>query len=168
MKKVFLSVSLAAMMFLSSCIGSFSLTNRVLDWNNSLGNKFVNELVFLAANIIPVYEVCVFADYIVLNTIEFWSGSNPMALNEQTIDTENGQFIVKSNGKGYTITNEKGETTQLVQKNGTWYLNDGNQTTKLFNYVDDSHICINLGEEGSPIVELSENGINSFRTTYLK
>ncbi len=32
----------------SSCIGSFSLTNNVLNWNKSAtDNKFINELIFI-------------------------------------------------------------------------------------------------------------------------
>lgn len=40
-----IAVSLGAMT-LSSCIGSFCLTNNVLDWNKrATDNKFVNELI---------------------------------------------------------------------------------------------------------------------------
>ena len=35
--------------------------------------------MFWAFNIIPVYGVLGFADVIVLNPIEFWTGSNPVA-----------------------------------------------------------------------------------------
>ena len=63
----------------SSCVGSFGLFNRISSWNQSVGNKFVNELVFLALNIVPVYGVAYLADALVINSIEFWSGSNPMA-----------------------------------------------------------------------------------------
>ena len=37
-------------------------------------SKFVNELVFFAFWILPVYEVSGLADLLVLNSIEFWSG----------------------------------------------------------------------------------------------
>lgn len=51
MKKNYLSVAiviaLAASMVSTSCIGSFSLTNKLLSWNNTIDNKFINELVFL-------------------------------------------------------------------------------------------------------------------------
>ena len=70
---------LAGAVTLSSCIGSFGLHSKLLNWNQGIGNKFVNELVFLAFNIIPVYGVCYLADALVINSIEFWSGSNPMA-----------------------------------------------------------------------------------------
>lgn len=63
----------------SSCVGSFGLFNRISSWNQSVGNKFCKRLVFLALNIVPVYGVAYLADALVINSIEFWSGSNPMA-----------------------------------------------------------------------------------------
>ena len=70
------AIALCVSLGLSSCIGSFKLTNKVLGWNEGVGNKFVNELVFIAFHIIPVYELTVVADILVLNSIEFWSGEN--------------------------------------------------------------------------------------------
>ena len=61
MKKTVLTVALVCAlcgsMTFQSCIGSFSLTNKLLSWNNTIGNKFVNELVFFAFWVIPVYEI---------------------------------------------------------------------------------------------------------------
>ena len=78
MKRKYLSVALiltvAASISLSSCIGSFQLTNKVLAWNQQVGDKFVNELVFFAFWILPVYEITGIADLLVINSIEFWSG----------------------------------------------------------------------------------------------
>lgn len=83
MKKKYLSIALvmalAGSMMFTSCIGSFSLTNKLMDWNKTIGSKFVNELVFVAFWIVPVYEVSALADILVINSIEFWSGSNPIA-----------------------------------------------------------------------------------------
>ncbi len=82
MKKKYLTLAVATLLagsMLTSCIGSFSLTNKLLSWNHQVSNKFVNELVFFAFWIIPVYEVTALADVLVLNSIEFWSGSNPIA-----------------------------------------------------------------------------------------
>ena len=62
---------------LSSCIGSFGLTNKLLDWNKGLSNKFVNELVFILIS--PAYAVCGLADLLVLNTVEFWTDSKVIA-----------------------------------------------------------------------------------------
>ena len=81
MKKNFklVAVLLSMSLMLSSCIGSFNLTNKVKDWNEGLGNKFVNELVFIGMHIIPVYPLTLLADGIVLNTIEFWTGDKVIA-----------------------------------------------------------------------------------------
>ena len=65
---------------LNSCIGSFGLWNKVLSWNKTAtDNKFLNELIFLVIS--PAYAVCGVADVLVLNTIEFWTGTNPVASN---------------------------------------------------------------------------------------
>ena len=74
MKKNYLSVALvltlAGSMMFTSCIGSFQLSNKVLAWNKQVGNKFVNELVFFAFWILPVYEITTISDLLVLNSIE--------------------------------------------------------------------------------------------------
>ena len=35
----------------SSCIGSFALHGKLLDWNRNISSKFVNELVFLVVTL---------------------------------------------------------------------------------------------------------------------
>lgn len=166
MKKVFLTLALASTIFLSSCYGSFKLTKKYYDFNGSMGNKFLNELVFIASAIVPVYEVCVFVDAVVLNTIEFWSGSNPLADSKQVINTENGDYLVEANQDGYTIT-KGNETVQFINEDGVWYVQQGDTKAAMFSYTDENHICLNLGET-STIVELSEEGVENFRTAYAK
>ena len=55
--KALMALVIAGSLSLSSCIGSFGLSNKVLDWNNQIGGKFVNEVVFIAFWILPVYEL---------------------------------------------------------------------------------------------------------------
>ena len=56
------AVLCGSLMF-SSCIGSFALFNKVKDWNESVtDNKFVNEVIYLAMCIVPIYEICFFVD----------------------------------------------------------------------------------------------------------
>ncbi len=125
-KKTILCIALGSSLMCSSCIGSFGLWNNLKDWNQSVGNKFVNEIVFLALNIIPVYEVAYLADIIVLNSIEFWSGSNPLADagKVKTVKGENGEYLVTTNTDGYTITKTGEEDTPLNlvynEDNNTW------------------------------------------------
>ena len=98
------AIALCVSLGLSSCIGSFKLTNKVLGWNEGVGNKFVNELVFIAFHIIPVYELTVVADILVLNSIEFWSGENLVSQSTKEVKGENGDtYLVTTDENGYTI-----------------------------------------------------------------
>ena len=136
---------LSGSLLFSSCIGSFGLWSQLKDWNQSLGNRFVNEIVFLAFHIVPVYEVAYLADVIVLNSIEFWSGSNPVAEvgTVKTVKGENGEYLVRTNADGYTITKkgEEGQSVDLVynQENRTW-----NAV-----YEDKSYELITMNEDGT-------------------
>ena len=115
-KKMIFATALLVAVSISfqSCIGSFSLTNRVIKWNNQVGSKFLNELVFFAFWILPVYEVTAIADVLVINSIEFWSGNNPITASTKVIDTDSGRYMVMCDGKGYTIRNaSSGDETRL-------------------------------------------------------
>ena len=63
--KLAATVMVCGAFLFSSCIGSFGLHSKLLSWNEGIGNKFVNELVYLAFNIIPVYGICYLADALV-------------------------------------------------------------------------------------------------------
>ena len=64
MKKIinFSVMLVAASILFSSCIGSFQLTSKVKNYNDNIGSKWVNELVFVAFCIVPVYELAALAD----------------------------------------------------------------------------------------------------------
>ena len=99
---------------MTSCMGKFALTRNLYAWNEQVSNKFVNEVLFVAFWILPVYEVCGLADLLVLNSIEFWSGDNPLSASTKTIDTKYGRYLVECDGKGYDITLEStGEKFRL-------------------------------------------------------
>lgn len=78
-RTVLLGAVLASTSLQPACFGSFSLTRKLHAWNDSLGNKFVETLVFWGLLIIPVYGLFTLGDGIIFNVIEFWTGSNPVA-----------------------------------------------------------------------------------------
>lgn len=169
MKKKYLSVAivmaLAGSMMFTSCIGSFSLTNKLLAWNNRIDNKFVNEVVFFAFWIIPVYEVAALADVLVINSIEFWSGSNPVASGTKVIEGEDGRYLVECDGKGYTITSENdGSVVRLdfdVEEQ-EWSVTANGETHTLMTFVDDTHVKLPAPNGEFQIVELSETGVMAY------
>ena len=165
---VAIALTLAATLCFSSCIGSFSLTNKVLSWNGGVGNKFVNELVFIAFHIIPVYEATVFVDLIVLNSIEFWTGSSPIAQEStKEVKGENGDiYLVKTDKDAYTITNTADNSTigfVFDSNDNSWSLSANGETTKFMTFVDDNHVQM-VGADGNNMtVELSQAGVLAYQ-----
>ncbi|MDE7126233.1 MAG: DUF3332 domain-containing protein [Muribaculaceae bacterium] len=148
-------------MLFTSCIGSFQLTNKLLTWNQGIGSKFVNELVFFAFWVLPVYEVSALADILVLNSIEFWSGDNPVAQGTRLIDGNDGKYIVNCDATGYTVIScNDGSQVRLDfdSDEQQWSVTVGDDTYELFAFIDDTHVRM---PEGS-VVELSEAGVLAY------
>lgn len=167
MKKTILTVALAALLCssLTSCMGKFALTRNLYAWNEQVSNKFVNEILFVAFWILPVYEVCGIADLLVLNTIEFWSGDNPMTASVKTVDTDAGRYLVRCDGKGYDITLEStGESYRLdfSQESQTWSLLTDGKEYPLITFVDDTHVSVPLPDGDWKTVELSASGVLAY------
>jgi len=159
-------VALSASMMMQSCIGSFALFNKVKTWNEHVGDKFVNEIVFVAMWILPVYELCFAADLLVLNSIEFWSGTNPALAQTKVIDGKDAQYLVARNEAGYTITNMT--TKQVTRFNfnaedNSWSLENNGQEVKLFTFVDDTHIDVITRDGSYTRVELSQPGVLAYQ-----
>ncbi|NDV69380.1 DUF3332 domain-containing protein [Dysgonomonas sp. 25] len=175
MKKRFLSVAtvlaLSGCIMFSSCIGSFNLTNKVLSWNQTIDSKFVNELVFIALWIVPVYEVCFLADILVVNSIEFWTGDNPVQLGEvKQVEGKNGiMYTIETQENGYHIQNEEGTEMNLVydKETKTWSVATANEEHKLFKFEDENNVIVYLQNGKEQHVELSSQGVMAFKQTVL-
>ena len=106
MKKITL-IGMAALMLgigtlSSGCFGEFALTRKLYTWNKEVtSNKFVNNLIFwVFEGVLPVYGIALFVDGI-LNLVEFWTGSNPMAMKPGDVEH---QIVKGKDGKDYKIT----------------------------------------------------------------
>ena len=109
---IFLVIIFAGLI-LTSCFGNFQLTRKLYTWNSQVGDKFVNTAVMWVLMILPVYEACGFIDLFVLNTIEFWTGENPLAMNETDMDfkiveTGNKVYVIKATKNRFDITQIEG------------------------------------------------------------
>jgi membrane protein required for beta-lactamase induction len=81
MKRTIAALVLMAFLPVSTtgCFGGFQLTRKVYDFNREVSpDKWVRELVFLAMAIVPVYGAATFLDAVIFNSVEFWTGSNPV------------------------------------------------------------------------------------------
>ncbi len=156
----------ASSMAFTSCVGSFAAFHKVQTWNQSVGDKWVNELVFICLNIIPVYEVAFALDAVVLNTIEFWTGSNPMQAYEKTVKTDRGTYLVKCDGKGYEIKSlTTGEELKMAydQQSQTWsVVCDDHTQVPFMTMIDDTHVKMVTADGSFTTVELSEQGVMAY------
>ena len=69
---------LCAVALMSGCYGPFNLTRRLHHWNGQTGGRWTNEFVFLAFAILQVYDIAALGDALIFNSIEFWTGNNPI------------------------------------------------------------------------------------------
>lgn len=151
---------------MQSCIGSYGLFNGLLKWNKNLSNKFVNELVFLVLT--PVYGICSVADAIVLNTVEFWTGKNPISKVGTTKNVwgkDGRQYAVKTLKNGYEITAPTGEKTLFVydKKDNSWSMEANGQVRELFRFNEDGTVRASLPNGEKMDVALNEGGMYELR-----
>ena len=91
MKKVSIVLSLAAVMFLSACMGQMGVSKKLTGFNlKAVDNRYGRAGTYLLLS--PVYAITAAADLIVFNSIEFWTGKNPItgkspALVDTPVDT---------------------------------------------------------------------------------
>ena len=167
--KLAATVMVCGAFLFSSCIGSFALHGKLLSWNQGVSNKFVNELVFLAFNIIPVYGVCYLADALVINSIEFWSGNNPLASIGDVIRIkgENGNYLVETLENGYSITKEGDETASMEliydKDLNTWNVVADGVSTELLQMNNDGTAQMTLPNGEDMTVTLDAQGVSTAR-----
>lgn len=152
----------------TSCIGSFALTNQIKDWNQGVGNKFVNELIFIALHIVPVYEISILADVFVINSIEFWSGENPIANagEVKAVKGENEDYLVEKLENGYSITNPKNdESMELIfnENTNTWSVVTEHASSDLIKINDNGTAQLYLPNGESMNVTLDAQGMLAAR-----
>lgn len=144
LKNIFI-IALASLVMLShsGCFGSFQLTKMVHELNQDISSdKFIQEVVFIFLFILPAYEAAFICDVLVMNLIEFWTGANPVAMNEGDVEIkyiQKGDEIFQ-----FTATKNKMNVKQIAGKkageefsviydpqNASCYLDYNNQLTKM-------------------------------------
>ena len=172
MKKISLKVAaclLAGTFLLSSCfVGKYALWNKYINWQNHMtSNKFVNAIVGFF--LVPIVGgICQFVDILVLNTIEFWSGSNPVASNIGTTKQVMGQdgryYAVTTLKNGYEVKSPTGEITNFIHndENDSWSVEQNGVVKELFRFNADGSIQANVNGETKNFT-LNEAGVYDAR-----
>ena len=106
------------------------------------------------------------ADLLILNSIEFWSGSNPALAQTKVVDGKDAQYLVASNEAGYTITNLKTKQETRFNFNAqdnSWSIENNGEEVKLFSFVDDNHVNVLTRDGSYSTVELSHSGVLAYQ-----
>jgi len=168
MKKKGIALSLALVMGLMSlqgCVGGgngFVVTKKLYNWNSRLGNKWVNEIVFLIMVIIPVYGIAVLVDGIILNSVDFWTGSNPLAMKPGEVETK----YITEGDKSYKVEvslnrmrfqqitgPNMGEEAELVYnpETKTWLLGNGKELKKAVQMLEGNEVKV-FKKDGDTVI----------------
>jgi hypothetical protein len=120
MKKSICTLLCAGVIMLTGCYGSNACFNKLHKWNGTLGNKWLNSIVHFFLQIFGVYWICLgLIDGLVLNTIEFWTGSNPLAAGDSYFeqDAQGNSIAAVKNADGsmsVELTSAAGEKASLT------------------------------------------------------
>lgn len=147
MRRRLLAAGLAAGLSLGGCFGSFNLSQSIWRWNrDASSSKWVQEVLFLALIIIPVYEVTLLVDSLVINSIEFWSGGPGSAARGAAFGEE--RIVRLEDGTELRMIRES-EDTVLLERDGT-----------SLRLRKEAGCLVALGEDGEVLarVEEGENG----------
>ena len=160
MKKIVVILMLVCFVT-AGCTGSFLLTKKVYNWHRSLGDKWSDEFGFLVCTLIPIYGLSTMADAIVFNSIEFWTGKNPVQESRAETKTkfvkvgdeettlsfnpQARQLTIASQKKGLhpsLITLEKNGNTVLTkdQKGNVLFTTKKNESGDFLVYNRDSRL----------------------------
>ena len=152
-----------ALFSLQGCYGKMALTRKVYALNGSVQDKFVRSLVTWAFVIVPVYGVSALVDFVLFNTIEFWSGKNPVAQGEKDFqfasDGDTYRVHARKNGDqvNYQITYYQGGSYRNTLSidwdtksgNSVATLSEPHNSTQFFAVRDKAGIIVTKQDRGS-------------------
>lgn len=105
MKTLLSAITLSSVIALSGCQGHNALFNSIQDWNaEATENKFVNQGISFALWFTPVYGLTLLGDIVIVNSVEFWTGTNPLS----------GESAKVTMGETRTLTDGLGNTAELT------------------------------------------------------
>jgi hypothetical protein len=169
----------------TGCLGRFAAFNKLSAWNQKVTNdKFLNEIIFLAFNIIPVYGVALLADAVVFNSLEFWGEKNPMmseGTHQKVVESGDLKVVQDFRQMGELKTMEARfyfkdrlvNTLTLSQKtesgefNGDGIASDGTARKFAIRADEEGLIVTRYHPEGQPTVEVVKGSALQSLSSYV-
>ena len=107
----------------TACYGPFNLTKNVYHWNSGIkgsgevSDKWMKEFVFFGMIVVPVYMFSALLDGFIFNSIQFWSGDNPVKAAGLDRDGMTKMVVLGETTIRWTATNEGAVVT--YERHGT-------------------------------------------------
>jgi hypothetical protein len=81
----------------TACFGKFQLTRKVYRVNQDIDpDKWIRWFGFIVLTVVPIYELALVIDMVFANSVEFWTGSNPIQADAGTrkvVQGPNGELM---------------------------------------------------------------------------
>lgn len=145
------SIAMLVILFtigLSGCFGNFAATRKLYNFNQGYSG-WTGQIMFWVMGWVQIYSAVMVLDIIVFNTVEFWTGTNPIAMNS-------GEEVIKyasQDGKDLKITirqnqvivedlDNPGQEMELSYKpmEKSWYYHGSEGLVKIATINDDQAI----------------------------
>ena len=105
----------------TGCIGRMALAGKVMKFNLSVTeNRWGRALVYLLLYIIPVYEIAGLIDVLIINSLEFHTGTNPLSGQERLALNSPHVIEAPDGARGVSTLREDGSIViEITESNGT-------------------------------------------------
>lgn len=164
MRKIVLGALLAGMATQAGCFGSFALTNKLYQFNDGVSDSMVvKEILFLAMVIVPVYEIGMLGDAIILNLVEFLTGSNPLADASGVMEVDGAQVYFERTRKGIdVVTVREGveERRSFRRGDGSWEVVDATGARIAWLEQDSDGGVRVVNAAGEPLAQYSDRDVD--------
>lgn len=163
---------IGAMPTMTSCyIGSFGCLNKMLEWNEGMtDNRYISALIAVVIGPIE-FMVGGFLDIVIFNTMEFWTGSNPVAATQIVQGQDGRLYAIAPNAEGgYIVTCQ--QTGQQVEylfdaQTHTWSLRCEGETMELFTMTAPDEAQVRIpGSDDLMAISLDEQGILALEAAF--
>ena len=181
--RIFVSVGMiCTLLFTTGCFGKFAVVKTVYKFHdgiagNDMAGKVIKSLLLVFIGH-AVYGFSAFVDVCLFNVIEFWTGSNPLAMNagqkEMQIVVRDGvKYQITATQNKFEVKQLNGEKKGLIQSinyNPTelaWYNTSNGAHTKLVQYKVENGQMISAtftGAKGQSVI-LNEAQLNNMFST---